>query len=125
MKTIEFEPSLCKESTNEAGEILPPKFKGKIVLRRPMFDDRSKFAEEIDFEALSPESGPADKKKSISMMRKLVKMSEEFYQSVDLERLNDGQKFASFEDLSVEVDCTELLMEAATFLVSGQNVSKN
>jgi hypothetical protein len=125
MKTIEFEPSLCKEITNEAGEKTLPKFKGKIVLRRPTFDDRSQFAEEIDFEALDPEGGSVDKKKSISVMRKLVKMSESFYQSVDIERLSDGQKFSSFDDLSVEVGCTEILMEAATFLVSGQNDSKN
>lgn len=115
MKTFEYIPSQCKGDA--------PEFEGSVTLRMPTFDDRFRFVEECNFET-TPEGVIDSSQKQIKPMRAMVKLSEEFYKKVNLKK-KDGTAYRSFEDLSVDADCTLLLIEIASALMGGKALSKN
>lgn len=117
---IGFVPSVCKGDNAT--------FKGSIIIRVPTFFEKMEYQEKADlnfaaFEKLSQEgltqSEKLDIMKSISpSIRKLAEMSVKHYVKIDLERVSDGKKFSSFEDMSYEPDCGEIIMEVANGLLT-------
>lgn len=129
----EFEPTLCRvhmvkvrdKVTKEVTEVeTQPTFKGRIVLRRPKFDERYEFVEQIGI-SIDKEGEVQMEQQELKMLRRMVAESEKYYELVELERLSDGEKFENFEDLSVDIDANEILIEVATFMMHGRKVSKN
>jgi hypothetical protein len=117
MKTIEFVPELAKGES--------PQFKGKITLKLPTFDERFGFFEHCGFDL--NDKGEVDMKstKPIPMLRKMVEYSQKFYQNVELERVSDGSKYSSFEDLSYDNDTSPILVEVAGLVMNGFKISPN
>lgn len=122
MKTFEFTPTACRDSAEGEGASASP-FKGTITLRRPTFDERFAIAEEVGLEY--DENGSVkNTSNQLAILRKMVRFSEKFYEKVSIERRDGSEKFASFEDLSIEPDCGPILIEAAGALFNGK-VEKN
>jgi len=135
MKTSKFIPSVCKETVKEDGEKLPAKFKGCIVLKVPNYFERQKF-QAILMESITADGETdvntikEDLKKTgiVSLMQRMEKMvreSEPFYQSVELENVETGVFHKSFEDLTYDKDAEVILQEVSNELASGFALSKN
>lgn len=119
--TFEYIPSICKKMTDEAGNVIPPEFEGKIVLRSPDFDERMSLAEECGSDLIEVQKNPQSDK-AIPVTRKIVKLSEAFYKSVDIKRISDGKKFESFKQLSKYSAFNLTLMEVGMRLMEGEEL---
>jgi hypothetical protein len=122
MDTFEFVPSVCKESKDEQGNVIEPKFKGSITLKVPEFDDRMAFVEECGPALLSAQDGMKSDIDYIPAVRKLVKLSEPFYAKVQIESIASGKKYESFKDLSRSAGMNSALQEVAMQLMQGEDL---
>ena len=112
---IEFKPKAC-EGKNK-------KFDGTVTLRMPTFDEKYSYLEQCQFK--TDESGQVqDGYGSISAIRKAVGLAKDHFVKVDLIRVKDGREFKSFDEMSVDNDCHEILIEVAGKILQGFNLGK-
>jgi hypothetical protein len=123
MKTINFVPSACVEQTNEAGEKIPANFSGSITLRKPTFDERMQLAEESGLD-IDDEGKATVTKNRFAILRKMVAFSKQFYETTDLKRVDGSEEYKSFDDLSQDAECADILIEAANRIFESK-VTKN
>lgn len=131
-------PSLCKQRpalgkdkqplvNPETGEpvMIEPTFTGEIILRRPNHNERQDFVDTLNLKINEEGDVDVSAMEPLKMVRSMVNISEKFYAKVDLTRIDDGERFESFEDLSFDAECDPILMDVATALMNGNRVSKN
>ena len=123
MKEFKIVPKVCLDR-EEDGEKIPATFKGHVVVKVPKFSERQEFrsiaiglALETDQKIQSIDSLPT--------LTKLVEKSKEFYVSVEMECLEDGTKFSSYEDLEYDPRCEKIMQEVAMNLSRGIVPGKN
>lgn len=88
------------------------KFEGKLTLKLLSFDERFELVEKAQAAA----------EKGISNTTFMVGLVREFkprFVAVDLIRLKDGARFKSYDELQYGTDCHGILIDAATWLLSG------
>jgi hypothetical protein len=136
MKTIEFVPSVCKEreEEDEHGKpvlvkgkpvIVKPTFQGSITLKMPDFFERQEVLKEAGLSVNEKGEVSIDRSNLLSNSIKLVKMSQKFYQKVNLKKIDGGQEYKSFEDLSMDPDCDEIISEVSSMMRAGFRPGKN
>lgn len=129
-KTIDFEPSLCREQTRDATAeevsagsdakcIEPASFSGRVTMRRPTFDERLGLMDATGLKSDSEGQVQTEGVDGISVLRRLVQRSRSFYVSVELKKLADGTEYKSFEDLELDVDAEPVVVEIARALRLG------
>ena len=106
---VKFIPEVCKGES--------PRFAGTITLKVPSFDERYKFIEDCGVN-ISDSGGVELKASNFSIIRNMVKLSEPFYVSVEMKRI-DGVEFKSFSDLTHDPECDGILIEVAKEIRSG------
>lgn len=120
-RKIKFIPKVCTDHEEEEDvkgkkKVVQVKatFKGHVFLRPATFDERYEILEKTQLE-FDSEGGVVVKKGSnpFGMIRTLVDASKKFYQEVDLERIADGKKFKSFDELSEDGGCDKIIVEIA------------
>lgn len=113
----EFVPSVCKTDGDK-----PALFSGSVKLRKPTFDERYIWIEKFGLEANKIAEGASESEArllQLPLLRKAVKDSAEFFKDVSITKLSDGQKYSSFEALSMDSDCDSILFEIATLYIGG------
>lgn len=117
-KTIQFVPSVCKGET--------PTFVGTVTLKKMTFDEKYKVLEQCGVEV---EDGGGVKTPTGTQMfktiRAMVAASKSAYVTVDLTRMADGEKFASFDDLDTDGECDGVLAEIGQGWFTGFKASAN
>jgi len=118
MKRIDYTPKAC-QTTEER----PATFQGKVVLKVPTLPERYELLEKIGLEfdstgAVRMERG------AFSILRILVTESKKYYETVDLTKLSDGSRFASFDELVSDPDCDEIVNEIANEIKGGFKPAK-
>lgn len=136
---VKFIPKVCGPHTEivmvpakVVGEAMGQKtvkreasFKGFILLRGTTYDERMEMLESNQLMANAKGEVTDTPISVISELRKLVKKSQEHYIKVELERLSDGKKFTSFEEMAIEPECDAILSEVGFALRSGFKPGKN
>jgi hypothetical protein len=138
MRLIKFVPRVCTEHEAKDPQTLEPvkgpdgspvmqkpTFEGFIMLKCPSFDERMAMLESLGLRASSKGEVDTDGVDGIQLIRKLVKASEQFYESVQLKRLEDGVEFESFEDLSYDEGCALILSDVGYALRGGFRPGKS
>ncbi len=110
---IVYTPAVCKKVEDQE-----PTFTGTLKLKVPNFDERYQFIEDAGLD-VGDDGGLQKKGGNFAIIRNLVKASEKFYISVDLARISDGKKFTSFQEMTMDSDCDEVLIEIAKEIRSG------
>ena len=95
------------------------KFKGYVTLKPSTYDERLGIAEECNVEVNEETGEISFKRGGIKALRKLASISRDFYCSVELENLEDGTKYKTFEDLAIDPDCNGIIMEVAGKVFGG------
>lgn len=114
---IKYVPKQCKdhevENPEQPGVMIPVKatFSGHIVCRGTTFDERMEQMEQLGIEADAKGEVSTQKFNAAAMVRKLVKKAQEYIVRVELKRLSDNKEFKSFEDLSEDGDCDDLITD--------------
>lgn len=108
---VKYVPKACEEGSE-------PKFTGHIMLRKPTFDERMEMAELISDMEVGDDK---PSKNNMKALRVMVAQSKKFYEVSDwfITRLSDGHVMSSFDELSIESDCTDILVEVAGFIMNG------
>ena len=122
MKTVKIVPKICQDTKGEAGEVIPSKMKGFVVLRPPNFDERYSYIEQAGFE-FDDKGTISASAKQLGSLRKMVALSKDHYQEVAIE-LEDGEKITSFEGLKEYSSCDPILFEVASLMMMGFSPSK-
>lgn len=115
MKKIEFVPSICSQPD--------AKWVGKITIKKFNFDERYEFLQGLDVSF--DENGAVNlngQNEQLTRVRKMVAMSEKFYLSVDIKNSDTGEELKSFEDISYCDELHNVLVEVASFMLTGQKV---
>ena len=124
MKEISYIPKPCQESKDEHGAVTLALFSGSVKMRLPNFDERYDIIEKAGLKV--SQTGEIDTSgNAIQIIRNIVKVSKEFYVSVDIKKLSDGTEYKSFEDLSMDSDCDAIITDIARALRDGFKPSKN
>lgn len=110
---ILYTPSVCKQVDDQA-----PTFKGEIKVKVPNFEERYQFIEDAGLD-VGDDGGIQKRGGNFAIIRNMVKASEKFYVSIDLTRISDDKKFNSFQDLTMDSTCDEILIEVAKEIRSG------
>jgi hypothetical protein len=124
-RTIKFEPRLCRDHEvpdpkHKAKKLKrAPLFTGGIVLRVPGFDERYELLELQDVKVVDGVIVASEGMNPFRAVRTVVAFSKKFYLEVGLKRIKDGAEFKSFDDLSADPECDEILMEVAQALRGG------
>lgn len=100
-----------------------PVCEGVIKFNPITFDQRYQYIEECSFKT--------DDKGEVVMgiehlhsVRKMVSVSQKHYKFVEIKNKNTGAVHKSFEDLTLDPECDEVLIGAAGKLINGGRVSK-
>lgn len=117
MKSVKYIPEACK------GE--KPEFSGEVVVRPPSFDEKYEYLETsgLDLDDSGNVHMPSGMGK-IKLMRNLVKLSQKNYVSVSLKNNATGEEYKSFEDLSSDPDCHNIMVEVASQMLNGFKLGK-
>lgn len=122
MAEVKFIPKVCTDQTDEkTGEVIKARFTGHVILRKPTFDEKYGYLQESGL-TLGEDGKPQEISGSmerISFIRKVVALSKKHYLSVCLERISDGAKIESLDDLETAGDCDDILIEIGTKILSG------
>ena len=127
MSNVVFVPSLCKDQVIDKDgepEVEPAKFKGELVLKRPNFEQREEYKKHL-LNLKFKEGKVQLNQDSVTDMVGLVKDSVSHYVKVDLEKIETGEKYKSFDDLSYDVACDPILYEVGIQLVTGFPMGKS
>ena len=119
---ITFIPSVCKQQTNKkTGEIIEPKFTGKIVLRKAKFNEKYKYLSElgINTDAEGNSVPITETKARLDMIRHAVQISMAHYVSIELTHIATGQVITSIDELEDCDDGDEVLIEVGMLVFSG------
>lgn len=125
---IKFVPTLCTDhEVEENGQksLVKATFMGHLVLKGNTYDERMELLESMGLTANAQGEVSGAQIPIVSQLRKLVKKSQEHYVSVDLERISDGKKFTSFEEMSTDGECDPIITEVGYALRSGFKPGKN
>ena len=135
MKTVKFIPKLCTKWTDDSGLVHEPKFKGCVTLKIPNFFERQELKNilmdavlkdgETDIEAIKSDHKNVNVKELLKKMAVLVEKSVPFYQAVEIESVETGVFYKSFDDMSCDRDCEAIIQEVAQELANGFTLSKN
>lgn len=121
MKTVKYVPKFCtkQEVKNKNGSFrtVEPTFEGFVELSRPDFDERFDNLDKIDVDLEQLSSLP--QKEQIKAIRKVVSITKHHYVSVNLKRKSDGVEFKTFEDISGDNSCNEIISEIGMALLGG------
>lgn len=98
------------------------KFEGFIKLKLPNIEERWSF-KEILVSGLDEKGGGKTIYESASDMVKVISQSERFYKEVAIKKI-DGTEYKSFEDLSYDSECEQILSEVASLFLYGFGTSK-
>lgn len=111
MKKIIYVPKICQAEGSA--------WQGSVTLKKPNFDERYEFLQEIETAVNGNGDFETDNVLSnVKRGRKMVSMSEKFYLNVDL-KSPEGEEIKSFEDMSYCEELHNTLIEVAGFLYSG------
>lgn len=112
MKTVKYVPKSCLGDDK--------KFEGSLTMRLPTFDQKYELLEisGIKFSDAG-EVESSSSKDRLDMIRKLVKHSESFYETVSLIKCSSLEEFKSFEDMQYDDDAHAILIEVGLALLNG------
>lgn len=128
MTTIKFVPQACSEHVVEKGKAkikMPATFEGHLVMRCPDIDERYGILEDLGLQANEKGEVKSTETNLFASIRKMIKASKPFFHEVHIKRIADGKEFNSFEDLSFDPECDEIILEAARALKEGFRPGKN
>ena len=112
------------EFTPEACQGKDAQFKGSVKLERPTVSQRYRYISQCGFK--TNDKGDVELgMDAIGPMAEMIELSEPHYKDVKIERLSDGQKFGSYEDLALDPDCDAILIEVAGKILGGFGPAKN
>ena len=115
---VKLIPSACVSKGKAKAQ-----FDGFLMMRQVTFDEKYQYLE--DFTTEGEEGEEPSRKDQIKRLRSMVSSSKAHYEEVKLTRLKDEKRFASFEDLSLDPGCHEILIEVATQMLGGFEVGEN
>ncbi|WP_374029772.1 hypothetical protein [Bdellovibrio bacteriovorus] len=121
MFTTKYVPKPCEKAGKEK-----QKFTGHVVLRVPSSTEKLVMLEQIgvEFEE-NGEMKPLQTTK-LSTLKKMVEASKDFFQEVNIKRLEDGKEFKSFDELNYDDSCLAILTDVAAQMFNGGiKISKN
>lgn len=128
MMTIKFVPQACKEHEISKGKAkikIPATFEGHLVMKCPDIDERYGILEDLGLEANASGEVKATETNLFASIRKMIKAAKPFFQEVHIKKIADGKEFKSFDDLSFDPDCDEIILEAARALKEGFRPGKS
>lgn len=144
MREYKFVPKVCQEQEVEIEgkgknkarvEKIAPMFKGHVVLRVPTYPERQAMTVmAMDMAAgnnteddirTAVRDNVEYRKNALSRMADMIEKAKEFYLSVSLEKISDGSKYESYEDLDCDPDCESILTEGARLISRGMSPGKN
>lgn len=101
-----------------------PKFKGHVMVKVPTTKERLENMEQvgIKYNAQGEILGELD---MISTGGKLVDIASKMVILVDLELIEDGTKYSSFEDLTYDNKCDSVIMDLGKIGLRGVRPGKN
>lgn len=100
------------------------KMEGKVELTPTSFDQRWEYVEQCGFK-VNAEGEVEATTENLGSIRKMVSLSKPHYKSVALKDKESGMEYKSFEDLSMDPSCDEILIEIAGVVLRGQRPTKN
>ncbi len=109
MKTIKYIPNEAQGSD--------PKFEGYIELELIPYEQKLAYLEEFGY--FDEEGG---KKSNMIFLIKLLKAAKKHYVAVCLKNLKTGAMYSSYDDLSYDAYCHDLLQEVAGVVLNGNKV---
>lgn len=98
-------------------------FSGHVSLIVPTYFQRSKYIEEAGF-AVNAEGMIESNMKNIGTMARLVQFSAAHYKEVALTH-TDGSVFSTFEAMTQDPICDQVLIEIALLILNGIRPAKN
>jgi hypothetical protein len=113
MTQVVYVPSQCKDSKDDAGNLVPASFSGQVLVRPPTFGERCDYLEGVTL-IEGPEAIV-----NIRRAKYSVACAEKHVESVSLKRLSDGKEYSSFESLSIDGSCVVVLSDIARALMDG------
>jgi hypothetical protein len=111
MRSIKYIPEICKGES--------PKFSGDITVKAFTFDEKFEYIQSLDVDVSSDGSVNVGNSNNIEKTRRMVKLSQKYYISVDLKNNATGEEIKSFEDMSYCEELHECLIEIAAKMLSG------
>ena len=118
MKEVEYIPQSCRK----ADSII----EGSVKLRIPTTIERYEYMAEVGF--VVNEKGEVDNSVSASNLRsigKMITLSKPHYIAVNMKYRDGSAEFKSFDDLSTDANCDDILIEIAGLLMNGFRPTKN
>ncbi len=115
MKTVKYVPAACRGDGR--------KFDGFITLNPVSFEQKYDYLDELKLKI--GEDGKidmGDTSDKLRHMKNLVRIAKTHFVSVDIKKLSDGEEFKTYEDLSYDSDCHDMLLEVAGTLLNGFKV---
>lgn len=117
MIEIVFIPKAVKEG----------KFSGSITLLKPSFKQRYEMFSAIGLKINQDQNGKAEMAgdtNHFDLIAKSVEYTKQFYKKVELKNVETGQEFTSFDDLTYESECDDILSEIANLYMGGFKLGK-
>lgn len=110
MRTFKFVPSEAQGPDK--------KFEGYIELKLLSYEEKLALIEEFGYFDESEEK--RDIKRNIRMMISMLKVAKNYYVQVNLKNLETGFQYSSYDDLSYDSSCQQVLRDVATAIAEGQ-----
>lgn len=102
------------------------KFQGSVELSIPTFEQRWGYIEDANLEM--NEEGAIDTKKltkNIGSLIKLVNAAKKHIVSVDITKVEEGIKYVTADELTLDADCDGILFELGALMMNGFRPGKN
>lgn len=97
-------------------------FKGVIVLKWLNYNERLQLIKKLNFKV--GKQGNFQENDSMEIALKLINLSAEYVEKVDVYHVESEEKFSSLEDLGYYSEGVELISELSNILVNGVSLGK-
>lgn len=127
LSLVTFEPGICKEREKEDGTKVPPRYKGTVTIRMPDFDERLDLFEELgSATAGSPQGDSVEERteRGAKLIRESARRAARFVVAVDLERLEDGFKITTWDQVRAETATHGLVSEVGARVIGRYELGK-
>lgn len=116
MREIKYTPEQAKGKK--------PQFEGHVLLKRPDAAERMEFIEECQFK-LDDKGEMLPTKNQAGAIARGIRALKPYIKAVKLRYLEDKTDFKSYEDMSYDPICDQILGELVGIIVHGFRPSKN
>lgn len=117
MRTVKYVPEACKGEEKV--------FEGNLEIRLPTFDEKFEYLESLGMNLDDAEDlTKVSKLALLKSIRAMVRLSKPHYVAVNLKKIQSGEVYKTYDDLSTDPDAHGILTEVASKMLEGFSLGK-